>query len=121
MDYIFESQGTSEILKTKNSVHSDLTGFCSVERRYPDQTITDNFHIVRKLISMEDGEGSCYDLYVIDRHYRIIDKTGPLIKHAAAIEDVICEIDTTTDQRLTDVENALCELDNVISEGGTTV
>ena len=65
-----------EVLKTKGDTHTDLTGFHSVERAYPDQTITDNFHIVRKLDSQEDAEGNCYDWYEIDHHYRVADKTA---------------------------------------------
>lgn len=47
-------------------------------QEYPDQTITDNFRVVRKIDSNEDAEGNCYDWYEIDHHYRITDKTGPV-------------------------------------------
>ena len=55
-----------------------MTGFHQIERSYPDQTVTDCFRVVRKLDSLEDGEGNCYDWYEIDRHYRFTDKTGPV-------------------------------------------
>ena len=67
-----------EVLQTKGSTHTNLTGFQQVEQKYPDQTVTDNFRIVRKLDSQEDVAGNCYDWYEIDRHYREIDKTGPI-------------------------------------------
>lgn len=78
MEYVFGTQEDIEVLKTKGSEHSDLTGFHKIERSYPDQTVTDCFRVVRKLDSLEDGEGNCYDWYEIDRHYRMIDRTGPI-------------------------------------------
>lgn len=52
-------------------------------REYPDQTITDNFRVVRKLDSQEDGDGNCYDWYEIDRHNRTVDRTGPIAEAGA--------------------------------------
>ena len=78
-----------EVLKTKGDTHTDLTGFHSVERAYPDQTITDNFHIVRKLDSQEDAEGNCYDWYEIDHPYRVADKTARVAEQVGAIEAAI--------------------------------
>ena len=46
-----------------------------MERKYPDQTLTDSFRIVGLLDSKEDSEGNCYDWYEIDHHYRLADKT----------------------------------------------
>ena len=69
-----------EVLKTKGSYHTDLTGFRQIEQVYPDQTVTDNFRIVRKLWSLDDAEGNCYDMYEIDKHYRVIDKTAPVVE-----------------------------------------
>ena len=86
MEYIFGTNGTMEVLKTKGDHHTDLTGFRQVEQDYPDQTITDSFRIVRKLKSVEDVEGNCYDWYEIDRHYRVVDKTGPLRQKIAAVQ-----------------------------------
>lgn len=122
-----------------------MTGFHQIERSYPDQTVTDCFRVVRKLDSLEDGEGNCYDWYEIDRHYRFTDKTGPvaqrLVESAAALEDALCENDElagarvgkienamceqdgANDVRISAVEDAICEIDSVIStittEGGT--
>lgn len=75
-----------EVLKTKGDTHTDLTGFHSIERTYTDQTITDDFRIVRKIDSQEDAEGSCYDWYEIDHHYRVADKTGPLVEQTKVVE-----------------------------------
>ena len=72
-----------EILKVKGDTHTDLTGFQEVEQKYPDQTVTDSFRVVRKLDSQEDTAGNCYDWYEIDRHSRTADKTGPLAASAA--------------------------------------
>lgn len=126
MEYVFGTQEDIEVLKTKGSEHSDLTGFHQIERSYPDQTVTDCFRVVRKLDSLEDGEGNCYDWYEIDRHYRLTDKTGPvvqqLVESTAALEDAMCEQDDANDVRISAVEDAICEIDAIIStisEGGT--
>ena len=75
MEYIFGTDKDKEILKTKGSSHSNLKGFHQIEMKYPDQTITDSFRVVRLIESKEDVEGNCYDWYEIDHHYRIADKT----------------------------------------------
>lgn len=109
-----------EVLKTKGGSHTDLTGFHQIEQSYPDQTITDNFRIVRKLDSQEDVEGNCYDWYEIDHHYRVTDKTAPIVEqvaeNAATMENALCEQDAATDERLSALEDAVCELDAAINK-----
>ena len=83
MEYVYGTQGEIEVLKTKGRSHTDLTGYHSVVQEYPDQTVTDNFRVVRKLDSKEDAEGNCYDWYEIDHHYRTTDKTGPVVEREA--------------------------------------
>lgn len=111
-----------EILKVKGDTHTDLTGFHQLEQTYPDQTVSDSFRIVRKLDSGTDAEGSCYDWYEIDHHYRVLDKTGPIVQRAAenavAVENAICELDAGYDGRIGAVEVALCELDELMNGGG---
>lgn len=100
---------------------------------------------MRKIASDEDSEGSCYDWYEIDRHYRVVDKTGPVIQQVVestaaledalceqdelsglrmdSIEDAMCEQDEANNERMVALEDAVCELDSIISaisEGGTT-
>ena len=120
MDYVFGTKGGAEVLKTIGDAHTSLTGYHQLEREYPDQTITDNFRVVRKLRSAEDAEGRCYDWYEIDRHYRMTDKTGPLAeqaaKAAAEMQDALCEQDAATDERLSTIETALCELDAALNK-----
>lgn len=77
MEYVFGTQKNIEVLKTKGTYHSDLTGYRQIEQKYPDQTITDAFHIVRNISSGEDEEGNCYDWYEIDHHFRNCDKFTP--------------------------------------------
>lgn len=72
-----------EVLKVKGDAHTDLTGYQEIEVKYPDQTITDKFRVVRKLDSQEDAEGNCYDWYEIDRHNRTVDKSGPIAEAGA--------------------------------------
>lgn len=83
MEYVYGTKGEIEVLKTKGSTHTGLTGYHSIVQEYPDQTITDNFHVVRKIDSAEDAEGNCYDWYEIDHHYRVTDKTGPVAEREA--------------------------------------
>lgn len=80
MEYVFGNDGKNETLRTKNSEHSELSGFVTVRREYPDQTITDSFFVVEKTKTDEDCEGNCYDWYVIDKHNRIIDKSPAMEK-----------------------------------------
>ena len=122
MEYVFGTRDERETLQVKSAAHTDLTGFHQLVREYPDQTITDHFRVVRRLDSREDAAGNCYDWYEIDRHYRVTDKTGPLVEkiteNAATTEDAICELDAGLDQRMTAIEDALCELDELMSMGG---
>lgn len=71
--------------------------------------------MVRKLESSEDDEGNCYDWYEIDRHYREIDRTGPVVEALAEaraeLENAMCEQDAAAEERLAAIEDALCELD----------
>lgn len=80
MEYVFgtDDRRGRRTLLTKGSEHTALAGFCEVVREYADCTITDSFYAVRKTGSDEDSEGSCYDWYDIDLHYRVIDKTKPV-------------------------------------------
>ena len=79
MEYIFgvvERNGvTVENLKTVGDAHSALDGYIQTVREYADSTITDRFRITEKYRSDEDAEGNCYDWYVINEHYRYVDKT----------------------------------------------
>lgn len=118
MEYVFGTEGSAEVLKTKGSAHTDLTGFQQVERTYPDQTITDSFRVVRRLGRRVDPEGNCYDWYEIDRHYRFTDKTAPVKATVASVENAVCELDEHTDERMGALEDALCDLDAAINGGG---
>lgn len=110
-----------EVLKTKGSKHTDLKGFHQLQAEYPDQIITDDFHVVRKYDSQEDVEGNCYDWYEIDRHSRYADKFTPLREKIetgiAQAQDATCELDETTDARMGALEDAVCELDEAINGG----
>lgn len=89
MEYVFGTDGEIEVLKTKGDTHTDLTGYQQVVQEYPGEKITDNFRVVRKTGSSEDGEGNCYDWYEIDRHYRTIDRSEPVAARVEAIEAAI--------------------------------
>lgn len=60
-----------------------MTGYQQIVQEFPGEKITDNFRVVKKTGSSEDEEGNCYDWYEIDRHYRTIDKTGPVAEREA--------------------------------------
>lgn len=82
MEYIFgivERNGmTVENLKTVGEAHSALDGYIQTVREYADSTITDRFHIVEQYRSDEDADGNCYDWYVINEHYRYVDRSNAL-------------------------------------------
>lgn len=90
MEYIFGyyDNGT-ENLKTKDTAHSNLTGFQIVTRDYDDCTITDSFYVIKKTASNEDAEGMCYDWYTIDKHNRYVDKTKCLESRFDAKADLV--------------------------------
>lgn len=67
-----------EVLKVKSDHITGLTGYQQVIQKFPSETISDSFHVVRKLDSKTDASGNVYDWYEIDRHYRTIDRTAPL-------------------------------------------
>ena len=75
---------------------------------------------MRKIKSAEDVEGNCYDWYEIDRHYRAVDKTGPVIQQVnestAALEDALCEQDMASEERMATIEDSLCELDAAVNK-----
>ncbi len=91
MEYVFGTDGAKETLKTKGDVHSNLSGWQKIQRVYPDQTITDRFFVVKTIASQSDSAGSCYDWYEIDRHYRIVDKTEPLISQAEDTDAMVVD------------------------------
>ena len=117
MQYIFGTKGDLEILKTKSKKRTDLSGYLTVKREYTDQTIIDSFHIVNKYRHDMDVEGYYYDWYVIDKHYRVSDKSDILQKNIDKTEDALLEEDTYMDERLSAVEDAICELDEQINGG----
>ena len=114
MEYVYGTKKEKEILRTKGSAHTDLTGYHEVEAKYPDQIITDSFRIVEKYDSQEDCEGNCYDWYEIDHHIRIQDKFTPVKDKIETdivdTQDALCEASEDFDHRIADIEDALCEL-----------
>ena len=116
LEYVFGDDGEEETLRTKGLEDKELSGFHSLIREYPDQIIVDRFRIkeLTKSIKFSDWY---YKWYTIDNHYRSFDKT-PLTNVSvkansdsiAAIEDALCELDTT-DGQMAAIEDALCELD----------
>ena len=125
MEYIFGTDGEFEILRTKGGSHTKLTGYHQLEQSYPDQNIVDNFHIVKKTGSAEDTEGNCYDWYVVDHHYRMQDKTVPIVPDVATnaggvdelggiVSDLAASVDDLA-TTLSDISERLAKL-----EGGET-
>ena len=116
MEYVFGNEEEREILKTKGTEHTNLDGYHSLERKYDDQYITDNFRIVGTIDSKEDEEGNCYDWYDIDHHYRYADKfTQGIVKTEQEIsdnEDGIAELGESE----SDNSDAIAELGTMVSD-----
>lgn len=114
MEYIFgtiqKDEHPVDILKTVGREHTDLTVNHEIVRKYPDCVITDVFTVKEKYQSKEDGEGRCYDWYLLDKHYRYIDYFSPQKEHIesgiADSQNALIELDSA----VSDIENALCEL-----------
>lgn len=125
MEYIFgiiHKRGKDiYILKTVGSEHTNYVGAHSIERRYSDSIITDNFIVVEKYLSKDGADGKCYDWYELKDHSRYIDYFTPLKEQITeGIEDsqiATCELSEELDERITDVEVAICELSEIL-EGG---
>lgn len=115
MEYIFgtvtQNGKSAENLKIIGTSHTDLRDFQQVIREYPDCTIVDNFRVVEKYREAEDAEGRTYDWYIIDSHYRVVDKAGPvaeaLADAKAELENALCEQDAAAEDRLAAIEDAL--------------
>lgn len=80
MDYIFGTSTrtgeTVENLKTVGAEHTNLSGFISVVRNFDDGSkIEDRCRIIKKYASKDAG-GKCYDWYLIDNHYRVVNDSG---------------------------------------------
>lgn len=107
------------ILKTVGDEHTALTGANSVERKYSDSIITDNFVVKEKYLSKTDAEGRCYDWYIITDHYRYIDYFTPMRDKINTdiieTQDALIEVDDDRLQAQADIENALIEIDEAIS------
>ena len=71
------------MLKTKGREHTGLTGYRETRREYSDCVITDSYRVVEHIGGTEDAEGNCYDWYVIDRHYRTVDRTASIREQQA--------------------------------------
>lgn len=82
MEYVFglvNQDGMAvENLKTVGDTHSNLSGFVQTVREYSDATITDTFRVIEHYRSEEDGEGRCYDWYIIGDHWRNMDRFSPV-------------------------------------------
>ena len=115
-EYVFGTEESREILKTKGDTHSSLEGYQEVVREYLDQTITDRFRVVKKTNSAEDEEGNCYDWYIIDNHYRDTDKF-PLDVRSTEQEITDLQIENMEmGEALTNAEIAIMELQDRLPE-----
>lgn len=121
MDYIFGTEYLDgievEVVKTRGTKPMrELEGFVSVERHYSDNIITDSFRVVKKLREREDAQGKVYIWYVIDHHYRDMDKFTPQI---GATEQLITDTEISLiehEQQLTELEIADMEQQQAITD-----
>ena len=78
MEYVFGNLGGGEVLRIKGDRHTDYRGYVEVEQEIGGEIIVDRFRVVKKLETKDSDNGTCYDWYEIDRHYRYCDKTPRL-------------------------------------------
>lgn len=106
-------------LKTVGDEHTNLKGFCHIERHYSDNVITDEFRVVEKYQTNET-DVSCLDWYVIDSHMRTIDKFSPKQKEIESgitdSQEAICILSDDIETRLAEIEDALCEISAMTEE-----
>ena len=98
MEYVFgytKRNGViHENLKTISDTYSELKDYIETVRKYTDSVITDKFRIVDHYHSEEGDDGLFYDWYIIDNHWRNVDKFSSerLIALEETTNDVILEI-----------------------------
>ena len=63
----------------------------------------------------QEGEA---EEYVFRNHARIIENEEATNAAFVAVEEAMCELDSSSEERLTAVEEALCELDSAANGGG---
>lgn len=56
--------------------------------------------------------------WTIDNRVQIQENAESASVAIVGVEDAVCELDTSTNERMTAVEDALCELDKIINGGG---
>ena len=66
---------------------------------------------------IEANQGEAEE-YVFRNHARIIENEETTNAAFAAVEEAMCELDSSSEERLTAVEEALCELDSAANGGG---
>jgi len=113
MDYIYGTNGDSEILKTVGKQHTDYSGFLTSVREYDDGKIVDLCKIVDHYDSAEDVEGNCYDFYTISDHNRHIDKSDSINATEGAIVDLA--------DMVASHEDAIADLANMVGNHETTI
>ena len=114
MEYIFGrlilAGSEVECVKTVGEEHSDLSGFCHIERHYSDNIITDDFKITEKYKSLESDE-LCFDWYLIENHSRYVDRFTParatIEADIADAQDALCTLSEDMEERLTALEEAV--------------
>ena len=74
IQYTFTTKHSNEILCVIDTEHIIYTDWQEFIQEYPDSTITDKFYINQLIDSKTDSEGKFYDWYIIDKHYRQIDR-----------------------------------------------
>lgn len=130
MEYVFGKVRRSgvdlESVKTVGTEHSNLKGFCTIEKHYPDSIITDNFRVIEKYRSDSNKE-LCYDWYIIDSHDRNIDKFTPaegeikdnIVENAEGLVD-IAELSDENSLSIAELAEAIAALDERVTalEGG---
>lgn len=102
---------TRDNLKIISDKPTNLTGAVSIERKYPDSHITDNFNIIEKYRSIK-RDGKYYEWYLINNHYRYTGKYTPQI---SSTETNITDLEIQSiehDQSITDLEIENIELSN---------
>lgn len=118
MEYIIGSvqRGNASrlILKTKDKVHTDLSGRITLEQKKGNFIIRDTFSIIQKYQTADSTDGFAYDWYYITDHFRNEDRSDAI---RTELEQEITELEIETieqDQELTDHDIAIMELQETL-------
>ena len=101
-------------LKTKDESHTNLSGRVTLEQKRGNTIIRDTFTVLQKYKESDAIDGSAYDWYYIEDHYRHEDRSEEVrVEMEQEVTDLEIE-SIQQEQSITDNEIAIIELQEAV-------